>query len=221
MEEQDLFPEPAPFTQYYKVLDGYRVASRIQVGNLRSVFGFTGTLDEQALKVKPSPRVFNSQGILVSGRSRNSNPDLTAVKKKTILEQHSEIETQIDPVIQYLQSTTKRCCFCYQNFKLSDNYGTWRCSYHPEPGYSIHTYDCCGKRKDSASVPGCTPCDHQAAPLTPYTPWCESNSSVDIPLIAAAKLKIPRKAFTAVISSTEMARSKAVVKRAANFVESN
>lgn len=211
MEEPELIPEKNPFREYYKVLDGYRASSRIQVGNLRSVFGFTGTLDEQALKVKPNPRVFNSQGIVMGSRSRHAEP--VAAKKKTIIEQHNEIVTQINPVVKHLEGTTKRCCFCYQHYKASENYGFWRCSYHPNPGINIHTYDCCGRNKNLTSDRGCTPCDHQSSPLTPYEPWCDLDSTVDIPLTAAAILKIPRKAYTPIISTTEMARSKAVVSR--------
>lgn len=214
-------PEHTPFVGYYRTLDGYTVTSRLQIGNLRSVFGFTGTLEENALKIKPAPRTFNSQGIVVNTPRNRPTQSETRALKKSISEQYEEIQRQIDPVIKHLEGSVKNCAFCYQKYKLSENYGFWRCSYHPKPGIDAFKYECCGKEKASNSSTGCTPCDHQSMPLSPYLPWCDKDAVTDFPLSAATKLKVPKESYTVVINDTEMARSKAVIRRTKDIISTN
>lgn len=205
-----------PFAAYYESLEGQEAVPKIQIENLRSVFGFTGTMNADALKVNHATKIFNSRGIV---SNRNPRRSATAslhrqpVEKLSIVQEFSNIQEKIEPILRHLDSTKETCEFCRKEFKLSENYGQWRCVYHFQPGMDLKKYECCGHLRGGPYDLGCTPCDHQATPISPYTPWSKITAVARMPLCAAVKLNIPSRAYKTVFSEKGMAFTTAIVQR--------
>jgi hypothetical protein len=206
MTDPDFVKENDPFEEYF---DGFLPKQPKEIAalaGLRYAFGYTGVMDKTALKARQGQR-FNTQGIIVT----DNKPKVVKYKSR-LLNEHEEVMEKLNPLIEKL-NTVRKCYFCQHSYNPKDNYGTWNCSYHPRPGISLLQYDCCGRRKSPLDNPnsGCTPCDHQSISQDRTLRW--GQSVVDIPLIAALKMRIPVDSYTTT-TNEKLALSRAHVRRA-------
>ena len=212
MSELDAYPESNPFRLYYEGLDNVVQKTKLNVENPRDAFGFIGTLEENALKVRPHSHTFNSQGIILR-QTRIAGSKKTEKLQKTLIEQHNDIKNRIKPVMDFLTSTTRTCTICLEKYQLHRNYGYWYCRYHPRSGTDVNVHECCGRQRYGAQSNGCTPCDHQSQPMDRYSQWSVKTATVEMPLTAAVQLNIQKEAYTVETSPIEMSRTKAIVRR--------
>jgi hypothetical protein len=197
--------EPDPFHSYFDSLNPKIHQRLYNLQGIRSAFGYTGTMDGSALKVK---QTYNSQGIIVEAKKK------TTSFKNDLLNQREDILNEIAPIMESMK-VKKQCYFCKQTYRPIDNYGTWKCMYHPDPGSSLIRFNCCGRRKEAHTEDiGCTPCDHQSICRDRSQRW-KDPVVVDIPSIAAIQMKIPETAYTTT-PNDKISLSRAHVQRVSN-----
>jgi hypothetical protein len=201
----DEVKEHDPFHSYFDSLNPKIHQRLYNIQGIRSAFGYTGTMDSSALKVKHK---YNSQGILVETKKK------TTRFKNDLLNQREDTLKEVAPIIDSMK-VKKLCYFCKQHYQPIHNYGTWKCFYHPEPGISLIKYTCCGRRKEAHTEDiGCTPCDHQSICRDRSQRW-KDPIVVDIPIVAAIQMKIPETSYTTT-SNEKISLSRAHVHRVSN-----
>lgn len=158
---------------------------------------------------KQNKRGFLSSGIQNDGWGTEEKP---LDKIPTAQEVKAEIHATLAQQLASLKEKS-RCLYCGHTYTRAANIGRMNCKWHPNPGPSPYTFDCCNQAKGPNASIGCTPCDHTViVPTLGCSRWNETTQFMNVPLQLAKEFNIPPQNYR-IADETSPYLIKAVVKR--------
>lgn len=94
----------------------------------------------------------------------------------------------LNNVLEYLERVEQRCAYCNEPYFPSNNYGQYRCCWHPDNSATTKRHLCCDQPVGSR---GCQRCDHTAEFPVDGDRWPSSVRVEKLPYILMHRFHIP------------------------------